>query len=85
MIVAYLTAHADEVTGIYTFVTAPPFLNLLTCVLVLLFGPGVFSVDYLVRRFVFGRNTDSTASPSGMPGAAISGPAAHNFRKGTES
>lgn len=85
MIVAYLTAHADEVTGIYSFVTAPPFLNLLTCVLVLLFGPGVFSADYLIRRFVFGPKTDSRASPGGIPGAAISGPAAHNFRKGMET
>ena len=50
MIVAYCTAHAGEVTNLYTFVTAPPFLNLLTCVLVLVFGPGVFSIDYLVGR-----------------------------------
>ena len=40
MIVAYLTAHLDEVTDLYTFVTAPPFLNLFTCLLVLVFGPG---------------------------------------------
>ena len=28
MIVAYRTAHVDEVTDLYTFVTAPPFLHL---------------------------------------------------------
>ena len=55
MIVAYLTAHAGEVTDIYTFVTAPPFLNMLTCVLVLVFGPGMFSVDYLLGRFVLSK------------------------------
>jgi len=51
MIVAYRTAHVDEVTNLYSFVTAPPFLNLLTCVLVLLFGPGALSVDYLLARY----------------------------------
>lgn len=55
MIVAYLTAHAGEVTNIYTFVTAPPFLNMFTCVLVLVIGPGMFSVDYLLGKFVFGK------------------------------
>ena len=52
MIVAYRTAHLDEVTDLYTFVTAPPFLHLMTCTLVLLFGPGAFSVDYLIGRFI---------------------------------
>jgi len=62
MIVAYFTAHADEVTNLFTFVTAPPFLNLLTCVLVLVFGPGVFSVDYLIGRFVCGSSAESPAA-----------------------
>ena len=60
MIVAYLTAHSDEVTDLYTFVTAPPFLNLFTCLLVLVFGPGRFSVDYLVDRFLLGSGCCST-------------------------
>jgi putative oxidoreductase len=67
MIVAYLTAHADQVTDLYTFVTAPPFLNMLTCILVLLFGPGVFSIDYLVGRFILGSQADSRASPGKDP------------------
>ncbi len=54
MIVAYLTAHRDVVTGIWAdsdaFVTAPPFLFLLAAVLILVFGPGKFSVDALLRR-----------------------------------
>ncbi len=85
MIVAYLTAHAGDVTDIYSFVTAPPFLNLLTCVLVLLFGPGVFSVDYLVGRFLFGSQNDSRASPGGKPASATSRPAAEDFRKGAKA
>jgi putative oxidoreductase len=60
MIVAYRTAHVDEVTSVYSFVTAPPFLNLLTCVLVLLFGPGALSVDYLLGRFLPGANSEPT-------------------------
>lgn len=55
MIVAYRTAHAGDITDVYTFVTAPPFLSMFTCVLVLVFGPGVFSVDYLLGRYVFGK------------------------------
>ena len=53
MIVAYLTAHAAEVTNLDTFVNAPPFLFLMACVLVLVFGPGVFSIDFLVDKFWF--------------------------------
>jgi putative oxidoreductase len=72
MTVAYLTAHIDEVTDIYTFVTAPPFLHLFTCLLVLVFGPGAFSVDYLLGRFLFGcrrcARSDTTASCE-LPGA----------------
>lgn len=54
MIVAYLTAELETVQGIFSdpdkFVTATPFLFLLVCVIVLAFGPGVFSVDYLLAR-----------------------------------
>ncbi len=61
MVVAYLTAHVDEVTDLYTFVTAPPFLHLFTCLLVLVFGPGSFSADYLISRFVLGSHCGSRA------------------------
>jgi putative oxidoreductase len=47
MIVAYLTAHRDEVSDLYTFVTAPPFLHMFACILTLVFGPGYFSMDSL--------------------------------------
>jgi len=64
MIVAYRTAHVDEVTNIYSFVTAPPFLNLLTCLLVLLFGPGAFSVDFLLGKSLRGSGPEPKA---GLP------------------
>ncbi len=65
MIVAYVTAHIDEVTDLYTFVTAPPFLHLFTCVLVMLFGPGVFSIDYLISRFILGRHCGARPGSDG--------------------
>lgn len=52
--IAYLTAHLDITKNIFhdpdAFVTAPPFLFLMCCVIVLAFGPGVFSVDHLLAR-----------------------------------
>ncbi|HEX4143068.1 MAG TPA: DoxX family protein [Pirellulales bacterium] len=62
MIVAYRTAHIDEVTDLYSFVTAAPFLHLMTCTLVLVFGPGAFSIDYLIGRFFFGSSDDPPAA-----------------------
>lgn len=71
MIVAYLTAHADEVTSLQTFASAPPFFNLLTCVLVFIFGPGIFSIDWLLGRFVLGRTVERsrTRKEQGSVGA----------------
>jgi putative oxidoreductase len=54
MIVAYLTADFDAVKGIFsdpdTFVAASPFLFLMASLLVLVFGPGAFSIDHLLAR-----------------------------------
>src|SRR5262249_47480932 len=56
MTVAYLTAHPSEAralfTGPPTFVSAPPFQYLLTGLLVLFIGPGVISLDGLIRLFL---------------------------------
>ncbi len=53
MVVAYLTAHLETVTGIWedsdAFVTAPPFLFLLTAVIIFTFGPGRYSADARLR------------------------------------
>jgi putative oxidoreductase len=54
MTIAYLTAEIDKVKHIFSnpdkFVTADPFLFLLACVIVLVFGPGIFSLDWLIAR-----------------------------------
>lgn len=54
MIVAYITADLDAVKAIVSdsdqFVTATPFLFLLASLIVLVFGPGKFSVDHLLAR-----------------------------------
>ena len=67
MTVAYLTAHANEVTNLDTFVNAPPFLFLMACVLVLVFGPGVFSIDFLVDKLWL-RSGTSPRPPGTRPG-----------------
>ena len=54
MIVAYLTADTEALKSIFSdtdkFISATPFLFLLTSLLVLAFGPGAFSVDRLLAR-----------------------------------
>ncbi len=54
MVVAYLTADSNAVKTIFTkpddFVTAPPFLFLLASLMVLVFGPGAFSLDRLISK-----------------------------------
>ena len=54
MIIAYLTADFDKVQNIFknpdVFVSAAPFQFLLTAVIVLLFGPGVFSLDAMIAK-----------------------------------
>ena len=49
MLVAYGTAHQEEVKNIFispdAFLTAPPFLFLWTALTVLLFGAGKWSID----------------------------------------
>jgi putative oxidoreductase len=59
-IIAYLTAEIDTVKHIFSnpdkFVTADPFLFMLAAVLVLAFGPGVFSLDWLIGKKSFRTN-----------------------------
>jgi putative oxidoreductase len=54
MVIAYLTAEIDTVKHIFSnpdkFVTADPFLYLLASVIILVFGPGVFSLDWLISK-----------------------------------
>lgn len=57
MIVAYLTAHRVAIVNFLDdpglFTEQMPFLYLLTSLFVLAFGPGFFSVDGLLKRYVF--------------------------------
>jgi putative oxidoreductase len=56
LIVAYLTTEQEALgklfsfTDIDPFLTAAPFLFLFACLIIMAFGPGVFSVDYLIGR-----------------------------------
>ena len=54
MIVAYLTADNEALKSIFgdtdKFTSATPFLFLLTALLALAFGPGIFSIDRLLAR-----------------------------------
>ena len=54
MIIAYATAHPEELASITTdpdqFFGAPPFLFLYASVIVLLFGAGKISVDALLAK-----------------------------------
>jgi putative oxidoreductase len=53
-IVAYLTAEIDTVKHLFSdpdkFVSADPFLFMLASILVLAFGPGIFSIDWLIQK-----------------------------------
>jgi putative oxidoreductase len=63
--IAYVTAESDSLKQIFSdpdkFVTATPFLFLIVCVTVLAFGPGKFSVDWLLsKKFTTKKNTPDT-------------------------
>jgi putative oxidoreductase len=53
MAVAYLTADLEAVTSMFSdpdkFVKADPFPYLVTALIVLVFGPGKFSIDALIK------------------------------------
>jgi putative oxidoreductase len=54
MIVAYVTVESDSLKAIFTdpdkFTGATPFLFLFACVIVFVFGPGVFSLDWVIGK-----------------------------------
>ena len=63
MVIAYLTAEIDTVKHIFSdpdkFISADPFLFMLAAFMVLAFGPGKFSVDWLLEKKVFGETKTS--------------------------
>jgi putative oxidoreductase len=64
-IIAYLTAEIDTVNNIFSnpekFVSADPFLFMLTAILILAFGPGAFSLDLLIGKKLSRKNKTSQA------------------------
>ncbi len=56
MTVAYLTAERDALKAIFSdpgkFYNADPYTFWFASVLILVFGPGMFAVDYLIRKRV---------------------------------
>lgn len=66
MIVAYLTADLEAVKAIFSdpdkFTGATPFLFLMASLLVLIFGPGAFSLDRLIAR-TFGFQPEPVRRP----------------------
>jgi len=67
MSVAYITADFEAVASIVSdpdkFVKADPFPFLLTALIVLIFGPGLFSIDALLKG-IFYRKSESKIGPS---------------------
>lgn len=69
MLVAYWTAHKEALVNIWSspdqFVASHPFNYLLTALIVLAFGPGKLSLDYLICRVFFQKRcTDQDNDPS---------------------
>jgi uncharacterized membrane protein YphA (DoxX/SURF4 family) len=56
MLVAFAVASGDQMRALFThpneFVTAPEFLYLFACLLILVFGPGMISLDALLSIFL---------------------------------
>ncbi len=57
MLTAYSTVHVQALAALFEkpslFVAEAPFNFLLTCLIILAFGPGRFSVDYMLERWLF--------------------------------
>ncbi|HEV3416706.1 MAG TPA: DoxX family protein [Pirellulales bacterium] len=81
MLVAFATNSGDRFRGLFAspndFVTAPEFLYLLACLLVLLFGAGMISLDGLLGFFL-GR----LPAEGGAARAALSANAAEPMTRG---
>ena len=52
--IAYVTAESDALKAIFSdpdkFTSATPFLFMMACLIVLAFGPGKFSVDWILEK-----------------------------------
>jgi putative oxidoreductase len=68
MIIAYVTAEHEALHNIFSnpdkFTSADPFLFMLTAVIVMIFGPGVISIDALLKKIFFTPRTPEMAPPA---------------------
>jgi putative oxidoreductase len=64
MIMAYITADREALFSVFSdpdkFYAAAPYTFLIASLIVLIFGPGKFCVDYLLRRFAHLPSSTST-------------------------
>jgi putative oxidoreductase len=67
MVVAYLTADMDALRAIFSdpgkFYGAAPYTFLFASLLVLVFGPGCYALDTLVRRYCATQETAAERAP----------------------
>jgi len=68
MVVAYATADKEALQAIFSdpdkFVTAAPFLFLFASLIVLVFGPGKISLDYLIGKRLAAPSATTQAVPA---------------------
>jgi len=66
MLVAYAVADREALKSIFSdpdkFYAAAPYTFLIASLIILIFGPGVLSIDYLIGRYVEKRHGTSAAS-----------------------
>lgn len=67
LIMAYVTGDHDALFSIFSdpdkFTAAAPFVFLVASLIVLCFGPGVFSLDALANKFLWKGSSESKSSP----------------------
>lgn len=66
MVMAYVTADREALSSIFSdpdkFTAAAPYVFLVASLIVLLFGPGVFSLDALANRFIWKTRQENKSS-----------------------
>ncbi len=84
MLVAFAVASGDKMQALFShpneFVTAPEFLYLFACLLVLVFGPGLISVDALLGVFLGRLPPQGTEARAALQREAVV-PPAHGRRE----
>ncbi len=77
MFVAYWTTEQEALTTFFSnsdnFVKAAPFPYLLTALIVLAFGPGLFSIDALLKRVIGGKTLVRPDPRAGRSSESIAG------------